>query len=38
MLDGSKQSFVVRTATFDQRGYNHFDVRRVFVGFVYKPA
>ncbi len=38
MLDGSKQSFIVRTATFAQRGYNHFDVRRIFIGFVYKPA
>ena len=38
MLDGSKKSFVVHTATFDQRGYNHFDVRRVYLGFVYKPA
>ena len=37
MLDGSKTSFVVRTATFDQRGYNHFEVRRVYIGFVYKP-
>ncbi len=36
VLDGSKQSFVMRTATFDQRGFNHFVVRRIYLGLVYR--
>lgn len=36
LLDGSKQSYRVRTATFTQVGYNHFDVRKVYVGVVYR--
>jgi len=38
VLDGSKQSFRVRTATFDQRGYNHFEVRRIYIGLVWKAG
>ncbi|WP_081606849.1 TonB-dependent receptor [Asticcacaulis benevestitus] len=36
LLNGSKQSYTNRTSTYYQRGYDHFDVRRVFIGFVYK--
>jgi len=36
LLDGSKQSFVLHPATFDQRGFNHFVVRRIYLGLVYR--
>ncbi len=38
LLDGAKQSYRVKTATFSQVGYNHFDVRKVYVGVVYRIA
>lgn len=36
ILDGAKQTYSTTTATFVQRGFNHFVARRIYIGVVYK--